>query len=104
MRLGTLRHALKQVAICFTAVLIGGVAAPVSAGPGELGVWGSPALREVMTELIAKFAREAGQSVALQFGSPAQLKQRVSQGDHPDLVIFPDEVMQSLDLASLGAA
>ncbi len=72
------------------------VAAHAAAGPGEVAIWCSPAIKVVVAELASQFERETGHAAVVKSGSVEQMQGRIRAGEPPDVVMFPDETIEGL--------
>lgn len=66
------------------------------AGPGQLAIWCSPALKGVVADLVSQFERESGHSAVVKFGTFESLQGRLGAGEPPDVVIFQSDLIEGM--------
>jgi molybdate transport system substrate-binding protein len=69
------------------------------AGPGELTVLSLTSMKETVIEVLAKFEKDTGRSVAVHFVNRAQLKSALHGSEHPDVVMASEEFITELEKA-----
>lgn len=71
-----------------TAIATFLVAQAAFAGPAQLNVYGSIAMRGALEALVPQFQKESGQTLALTWGAAATLAKRIEDGEPADVAIL----------------
>jgi molybdate transport system substrate-binding protein len=72
-------------------------AAPVAfAGPAQLNVYSTIAMRGALEELVPRFQKESGQTLAITWGTAAMLTKRIESGEPADVAILTRPNIETL--------
>jgi molybdate transport system substrate-binding protein len=71
-----------------TAIAAFLIAQAAFAGPAQLNVYSTTAMRGALEELVPQFQKESGQTLALTWGTGAMLAKRIEDGEPADVAIL----------------
>src|SRR3712207_6183024 len=71
------------------------MAAP-PARASEIRVYSGGAPQRVLGALLPEFERASGHTVVATFEIVSQVRERVASGDHPDLILLPQQVLADI--------
>jgi molybdate transport system substrate-binding protein len=71
-----------------TAIAAFLIAQAAFAGPAQLNVYSTTAMRGALEELVPPFQKESGQTLALTWGTGAMLAKRIEDGEPADVAIL----------------
>lgn len=85
---------MKPLAISslIVAILIGPDVTSSAVLAAEIKAQSLPPLRSALTELVSQFERASGHKVAIEYGTPPELKERLSKGD-TDVLIATKQII-----------
>jgi len=71
---------------------------------GKIKILSAGAVKPGLVPALATFQRETGNDIAIEFATAPAIRQRLSTGEAPDIVIAPPEVLDELAQTSKAAA
>jgi molybdate transport system substrate-binding protein len=80
------------------------IAQAAFAGPAQLNVYSTIAMRGALEELVPQFQKESGQTLAITWGTAAMLTKRIESGEPADVAILTRPNFDALSKAGKIAA